>query len=483
MTKLKIVVANPPWPGEGYGTRSNIRWPHRRGDKVLTFPIYLAYAVANLKKAGFDTLGIDAVDKEWGIPQFVKEVKKLGPDVILMEVSTPTFMFDQETAFLLKKDLPKAKIFLCGPHVAYFHKDIVDDYRFIDGCIRYEFDVIIKDICKAISKNENLDHIQGLTFRDGSDTKINPDRPFIQDLDGLPYPDREDFRIGHYRQAFFEGKNTALMISSRGCPYRCTFCLWPQSFTGNKFRARNPNNVVDEIEYMIKKYKVDEIYFDDDTIDIDKKRLKEICEGIISRKISITWQCMARVNAIDLELLRLMKKSGCREIFFGFESGSQRILNISGKGIKKEQIINAVKLTRKAGIRATGSFVIGLPGETKNTIDETIRFAKKLHADYVQFTLASAFPGTALYEKVKSEGHLAINSWQDFDGCSGATIATESLSKEDLDGTIRKMYLRYYLSLPVIWQNLSNIRSKKDFLRIIQGFRSFLSRIVFYKKK
>jgi len=479
---VKILIVNPPWPGEGYGTRSNIRWPHRRGDKVLTFPLYLAYAVAVLKKEGYDVKGIDAIDKEWGIFEFVEEIKRLKPDVVIMEVSTPSINYDLETALLLKKEVG-CKLFFCGPHATYFHKDIIDNYMFVDGCIRFEFEYVIRDVCKAVKEGTGISFVQGLTFRDTSkSTIVNPDRALIEDLDGLPYVDREDFKIERYQQAFFSGKKTALIIASRGCPHRCSFCLWPETFLGHKFRARSPKNIVDEIEYLIKNYGVDELYFDDDTFIMNKDFVGTVCNEILKRDIKIKWKCMGRVNGVDSETLRLMKKAGCNEVFYGFESGSQKILDSVDKGIKKEDSINAVKMTRKAGITAGGSFVVGTPEESKETIKETIRFAIKLHADYVQFAITCPFPGTRLYEQVKKEGLLQINSWEDLDGCHGPTIKSRHLSRKELDGILRKMYIRYYLSLPVIWQNLISIRDLNSIRRIVRGIRSFLARVLYLKK-
>lgn len=479
---MKVAVANPPWPGEGYGTRSNVRWPHRRGDKVLTFPIYLAYTVSVLKKSGFNVVGIDAVDKEWGIFRFVDEMKKINPKVILLETSTPSVMYDLQTAELVKKELPDTFVVFCGPHASYFHKDIIDNYRFIDGCIRNEFEYTMRDLCKALKNNESLDTVKGLTFRKGYKTRINPPMPLIENLDELPFPNRDFFKVENYRQAFFTGKKPALMITSRGCPYYCTFCLWPDALFGHKFRQRSPKNIVDEIEYLIKNYGVDELFFDDDTFALKNPRTQEICREILKRKIKIPWRCMARVDTVDLETLKIMKKAGCSDIFYGFESGSQKILHSVKKGITLNQITNAVKMTKKAGIVASGSFIIGTLEESKETIKKTLRFAIKLHPDYVQFALASPFPGTKLYDDAKRLNLMEIDSWADLDGSRGSILNTKYLKKKQLPKLLRQLYLRYYTSPRVIFQNILMIRSFWDIKRITRGLCSVLSRIFYYKK-
>lgn len=476
---FKVIIANPPWPGEGYGTRSNIRWPHRRGDKVLTFPIYLAYAVAILEKEGFDVKGYDAVDLEDGIPKFVARIKKDQPDIVLLETSTPSILHDLNTAERIKREVG-CKIVLCGSHATYYAKEIMHDHLYVDFILKGEFDISIKDLCKALQSKKSLNEVSGLVYRGIAGIASNPVTLF-ENIDDLPLPDRKQFKIENYQQAFFGGKKTGLVITSRGCPYHCTFCLWPEVLYGHKHRQRSPKNVVDEIEFLIKQG-VDEIYFDDDTFIVQKQWVIDFCNELKNRNISIPWLCMGRVNTVDSESLKVMKKAGCQEIFYGFESGSQEILNDSNKAITKEQVNKAVRLTQKAGIRATGSFVIGLPNESRETIKETIDFAIKLHADYVQFTIAAPFPGTKLFEQVKDAGLLEYNSWEDFDGCHGPILRTKYLTKKELEGLQRKMYRQYYMSYPVLLQNIKSVRNLSDIRRLIRGFNSLISRYIFYKK-
>ena len=479
---MRFVVANPPWPGEGYGARTNVRWPHRRADKKLAFPIYLAYTTAVLKKDGFDVVGIDAVQKELGIFGFVREVRNLKPRVIVMEVSTPSIMYDLETAERLKEDMPDVFIVLCGPHATYFHESIINDYKFIDVCIRGEFEYTARDICTALEKNKSLKNIDGITYRDKDRVVSNPERERIQNLDELPLPDREDFRIEDYQQAFYCGEKTALMVSSRGCPFHCTYCLWPNTIFSHQYRMRSPKNVVDEMEMLIKEEGIDEVFFDDDEFTINKEKVRGICNEILKRDIKIKWHCMGRVDVVDEEILQLMKKAGCYQIFYGFESGSEKMLKSMKKDITREQTRKAVALTKKVGMVAGGSFVFGLPQESMETVKETLNFAKKLGADWVQFTLAAPFPGTPFYEEASKNGLLETNSWADLDGTHGAIIRTKHLSKEDLEGIIRKAYISYYTSPRIVWQNLKRLKDTNDIRRIGRGIKSVLLRIFYYNR-
>lgn len=482
MNLMRVIVANPPWPGQGYGTRSNIRWPHRRGDKVLTFPIYLAYTSSLLKSKGFKTHGIDAVDKEWGIFQFVEEARNFKPDIVFMEISTPSLPYDLQTAEQLKEKLG-CKIAFVGPHVNYFHERFIRNYGFIDYCIRDEIEFTSLELCEHLRDGKPLAGIKGLTYRDEQgNVRANEKHPFERNIDQLPFADRDDFPIESYQQAFFSGKKTALMISSRGCPSMCTFCIWPQTMTGHLHRTRSAKNVADEIEWLMKNYGVDEIYFDDDTFIVDKKRVYELCDEILHRKLKFTWLCMSRVNSVDSDILKKMKLAGCTEIFYGFESGSQKLLNSIKKGATLNQAMNAVRMTQKAGMYATGSFIVGLPEDDLQSINETLRFAIKLRADYVQFVLAASFPGTELYETAEREGLLKLNSWEDLDGTHGGVLRTKYLTNHELEGAVRKMYVGYYTAPPIILQNLRNVRSAGDVRKILRGAKSIISRVMFYKE-
>ena len=477
---MKVIVANPPWPGPGYGTRSNVRWPHRRGDKVLTYPIYLAYATSMLKQDGFQTWGIDAVDKEWGISEFVDKAKEYKPSIIFMEVSTPSIVYDLETAQRLKEEVGCIIAFV-GPHLSFFHEKTIKDYNFVDICIRDEYDLTIREVCRALSDNKSLASVPGITFREMGRVIVNPLKPFEISLDEIPFPDRDDWPIESYIQGFYAGKKTAMMVQSRGCPARCTFCIWPQTITGHTHRRRSPKNVCDEIEYLKQKYGVDEIFFDDDTFIIDKTAGMELLNEMINRKINIPWMCMCRVNSVDSEVLAKMKEAGCTQVYYGFESGSQKILNSIKKGATLEQALNIVRETQKLGMYATGSFIVGLPEDDMQSINETIKFAIKLRADYVQFVLTEALPGTELYDFVTKENLLKINSWSDLDGTHGSMLRTKYLTNKELKGMIRKCYIKYYTAPSIVMKNLRNIRSMNDARKIIRGAKSILARILFYK--
>jgi len=477
---MSVLVTNPPWPGPGYGARSDVRWPHRRSDKYLEYPVYLAYVVAILEKAGIDVHFIDGVADDLSVQAFVDEVKKIRPDLIAMECSTPSITKDLHTAKKLKEKMKDTFITLMGSHPTYFHKEILSENKFIDAIARGEFDLTIRDLALALQNGQQrLRDVEGISYRDGESVQVNENRPLIQDLDALPFPARHIVKSDSYREAVFTGRRCTTIVSSRGCPYQCIFCLWPRTMYGRKFRKRSPENVVDEVQHVVDEYGVDEIYFDDDCLTLDKNRLIKICREIVRRNIDVKWMCQARVNNADQEILKAMKKAGCHYIKYGVESGSQEMLDAMKKGITLEQVREAFKLTRKVGIKTQAFFLLGLPWETPETVKETIEFAKEIKPDSAQFAVVVPHPGTELYDLCLEKGWLNYDSWEDFD-CRRALIETENLSAEDVEKYRTKAYREFYLRPSFILRTTLRLWNPKEARRIIRSAKSIIKRISYY---
>jgi len=477
---VKVFVANPPWPGPGYGARSDVRWPHKRKDKYLEYPIYLAYVVAVLEKSGIDVEFIDGVAQDLSIQAFVDAVKEIGPDIVTMECSTPSIYFDLLTAKKLKEELRDVFIVLVGSHPTYFHKEILTQNRFVDAIVRGEFDLTIRDLSFALSNEGGLEGVKGISYRDDSGVHINAGRPLIQDLDALPFPARHIVKSESYREAVFTGKMCTTIVSSRGCPYQCVFCLWPRTMYGRKFRARSPRNVVDEVEHVVNEYGVDEIYFDDDCLTLEKRRLTRICEEIRKRNIDVRWMCQARVDNVDQELLKEMKRAGCHYIKYGVESGSQRMLEAMKKGITLEDARRAFKLTRKIGIKTQAFFLFGLPWDTHETIRKTIEFSKELEPDSAQFAIVVPHPGTELYDICLAKGWIKYDSWEDFD-CRKALVETENLTARDVEKYRINAYKEFYFRPKYIFKTALKMWNLKEAKRILRSARSIIERILYYK--
>jgi len=250
---------------------------------------------------------------------------------------------------------------------------------------------------------------------------------------------------------------------------------------GRKFRKRSPENVVDEVQNVVDEYGVDEIYFDDDCLTLDRNRLIEICKEIVRRDIKVKWMCQARVNNMDHEILEAMKKAGCHYIKYGVESGSQKMLDFMKKGITLDSVRKAFKLTRKVGIKTQAFFILGLPWETPETVKKTIEFAKEIKPDSAQFAVVVPHPGTELYDLCLEKGWLNYESWDDFD-CRRALIETENLSAEDVQRYRTQAYREFYIRPSYILRTTLRLWNPKEARRILKSAKSIIERISYYGK-
>jgi radical SAM superfamily enzyme YgiQ (UPF0313 family) len=478
---FKALVTNPPWPGDGYGARSSVRWPHKRKDKKLEFPIFLAYTVALLKEAGVQTSFLDGVCDELDIERYAAEVARLEPDFIAMECSTPSIDHDLQSIRRIKALRPGVFMALMGSHATYYHQELLREHPEIDAIIRGEFEITVRETALALRNGAGLAAVAGLTWRDGAGLRVNPDRPFEGDLDRWPYPDRESIPIEKYQTAQYQGKKGTFMLSSRGCPYRCTFCLWPGTMVGRDFRARDAEAVVDEMEHLVRQHGVDDIYFDDDTMTIDRERLLRICRLIQERDLKVHWISMGRVDTVDDELLSEMRKAGCDNLYLGVESGSEEILKRLKKGITLDQVTKAFQAARRAGIKTQAFFMLGGPGETKQTLQETIDFAVRLDPDNAQFAAAVPYPGTEMYEESLRKGYLRATTWEDY-AAKDIVLETETLSRLDLEKARLEAYRRFYLRPRFVLRTASRLTSAREFRRVWRGTVSILSRLIYFSK-
>jgi len=478
---MKVLITNPPWPGPGYGARSDVRWPHKRSDKFIEYPIYLAYLVAVVRESGYPVEFLDGILEELGIEEFGRRVGEIAPDVVVLESSTPSISFDLQSAAAVKKFCPGAKTVLVGSHVTVFHNEILAENPAVDAVCRGEFDRTVAELVAATASGKDWSEVAGMTWRENGQVRVNPPRPLIENLDELPFPARDVIKCSDYRQGTFRGKVCTTVITSRGCPFRCIYCLWPNTLYGHRFRARSAANVVDELEEAVNKYGVDEVYFDDDSMALDRQRMLDICRLINERNLKFEWIAQCRVDSMDEEVLRAMKNAGCRYIRFGVESGSEKILKLIKKGIRRDQVRSAFRFARRIGIRTQAFFLFGVPGEDEETIRRTIEFAKEIKPDSAQFAVAIPHPGTELFEICREKNWLRYDTWEDFSSCR-AMIQTPQLSLEDVEKARVRAYRSFYFRPSFVFHTLLNIKSWDDLKSIWRSFRSILSRIGFFNK-
>ncbi len=478
---MKVLITNPPWPGQGFGARSDVRWPHKRSDKFIEYPIYLAYLVAIVRESGHQPIFLDAVIEELGIEEFARRVERIAPDLAVLECSTPSIDYDLETVSALKRRLESLKTVLIGSHPTVYHREIIGENPAVDAICRGEFDYTVRDLVRAEAAGQPWDGVEGLTWRDGESIRVNPERPPIEDLDRIPFPARDLVASPFYRQGTFRGKRPTTVVTSRGCPFRCTYCLWPSTLYGREFRARSAENVVDELEEAITRFGVDEVYFDDDSMALDRDRMLEICRLIVERDLKFEWIAQCRVDSMDGEVLRAMKRSGCRYIRFGVESGSPKMLKIMRKGITVERVMETFRLARQAGIRTQAFFLFGIPGETWETVAETIEFAKKLRPGSAQFAVAIPHPGTELFRTATERGWIHYDKWEDFSSCRGM-LQTPEFPREAAEAARVKAYREFYFRPSYILQTALSINNWADFRSVIASTRSIVSRLGFFHR-
>lgn len=478
---MRVLFLHPPWPGGGYGGRSQNRWPRKRGDKAARYPLYLCYVATLLKKKKFDVRYIDSVMQELTGQQVLKKIKVMRPDVIYTETSTPTINYDIAFVDKVKKLLKVVYIF-SGSHATYFSKEVLKNSK-VDIIVRGEQDYSAFETVKALRDKQQLKNVKGISWKDKRE-KIheNPKRELIEDIDKLPFPDRDLIPHQLYIEGHAQKKPFTFITTSRGCPNRCTFCLWPNVFWGRKIRFRSVENVIEELKWLVRKYGMKEVFFDDGTFNVSKKRVIDISKAIIRNKIKILWGCSCRVDRVDEEMLRYMKKSGCRIICYGPESASKETLKKTNKDIDISQSYKAIKLTKKAGIIAHANFMVGFPWETKKDLYDTIEFAKKSDPDTIQISLVFPHPGSQMYDEAKKKrwfGDNIVGNWDRWEMSLGPVLKTK-MPAEELQLAIAKGHAEFFFRPGYIIKTIIGIRSVNEFARTLRAAHSVIKGKILY---
>lgn len=442
---MRILLANLPWKSFGKtGVRAGSRWPHLKGPSerdYLPFPFFLAYSAALLKKYNFEVTLVDAIAEEKSYSAFFKDIRKLKPDIVVCETSTVTLEHDLKLWEKIDKNIP---IVLCGPDVNIRKASFFEKHRFIDYVLVDEYEFTLLDLVKCLKEGKQLDDVLGLIYRTPTGIKINPPRPLI-DLDELPWPLRQASLMGCYNDTPGDMPiPSAQMLASRGCPYKCKFCLWPQvMYRGNYYRVRDVKDVVDEMEYLVKEVGFKSIYFDDDTFNCGKDRMLRLCDEIKKRNLNVPWAIMARADLMDEEILKSMSDAGLFAVKYGIESATQELLDKINKNIDLKKTQEIVDFTKKLGIKTHLTFTFGLPGETMESARRTIDFALKLDPATVQFSIATPFPGTVFYKEMKERGHIVSENWAEYDGNYKSVITLDNIAKKDLERTMKEAYRKW----------------------------------------
>lgn len=474
---MKVLLLNPPFLNK-YSKSS--RSPAVTKSGTIYFPLWLSYSAGVLDEDGHKLKLIDAPAKCLNFDQTLELIKSFEPELIVEDTSTASITSDLAFAKTIKKALPNAKICLVGTHVSATVNEILPQYAdFIDFIARHEYDYTIRELANKLNDNSQYNKINGISYVEKGKLVNNKDREYIENLDELPfvskvynkYLDIEDYFYAHVSYP------TVSIFSSRGCPSKCFYCMYSQVMFGKVYRKRSANNLFEEVLYIKKTFpKVKEILIDDDNFTVDQQNVQDFCELMIKNQIKLKWIVQARVD-LSYETMLLMKKAGCKLVVVGFESGNQEILNNMKKGITLEQSYRFNENAKKAKMRVHGCFMVGNPGETKKTMQDTLEFAKKLKLDTVQFFPLMIYPGTEAYQWAKDKGYIKANKYSEWlkkDGTHNCVLATEELTSTELVDFCDYARKNFYLRPRYIFMKLGQcLTSKEDLIRTTKAFGTF----------
>ncbi len=473
---MKILLLNPPFlPRFSREQRS----PAVTKSGTIYYPMWLAYATGVLIKNGYDAVLIDGVTRNWTKKDVYNWVKENKPKLAVLGTSTPSIYNDIEIGELIKEAYPESFIVLVGTHVSALPKETLQLSPKIDAIAVREYDYTILEVAQALEGNTGFENIRGLVYRKDGIIHSNPLREYITNLDDLPMVSTIYKKFLNYKDYFY---SIALwpevtIITGRGCPYQCKYCVYPQVQTGHKLRYRSIEAVIEEFKYIVDNFPdVKEIFIEDDTLTVNRERVIEFSEKLISSGIKVSWTANSRAD-LDYFTLKLMKRAGCRLLCVGFESGVQDILNSMSKRNTIERAKRFVKDAKRAGVMIHGCFMVGNIGETKQTMRKTLEFAKKLNTDTAQFFPIMVYPGTAMYDWVKSKGYLRteeFDKWITPDGMHNCVVDLPGLKAEEMVKFCDQARREYYLRLKYILFKLKQIiLHPKEAQRTLKSFKIF----------
>ncbi len=378
----------------------------RKDNSIFRFPpLGLGYLASALQKRGF---GVELVDCTFiGKQEAIERIKRSNPEIVGVYSMFSMKKTSLEMARLLRGT---CKLLVAGGPLPTL--DPTDFLDVFDITTVGEGEETIVDLADCVGKGLPISSVRGIAYKESGTVKFTPSRGFVKDLDALAFPARELFENQAYKRHYEKrfGYSTTPLISSRGCPFSCDFCSRP--VFGTTFRTRSPSNIVAEVE-QIAELGYDRVWFADDCFTLDREHLEHVCDLLAQKRIDIDWECLSRVDTLNVEVARKMKRAGCIRVFFGIESGNDDVLSLMKKQITTMQAQKAVFAAKEAGLEVGAFFIVGYPGENDRTVLDTVRFASALPLDYLSFTLPYPIPGTALHERVKDNGGVIVDDWEE----------------------------------------------------------------------
>lgn len=441
-----VLFANVPWGRlNKRGVRAGSRWPHMRDHsegKYLPFPFFLAYATALVKQHGFTAHIIDALADEMTEEQFLQKVRSLQPDLVVMETSAPSFYNDMDSA--LKLSLEDISVVACGAFSFLYTERFLEEYPYIDAVFVGEYEETALDFVQALHNNRPLHEVKGILYRQQTVIRKTSPRPPL-DINRLPWPERDSLPMQQYWD--MPGGipfPSVQMISSRGCPFTCDFCLWPQVLFSGTYRARSIQDCIDEMQFLVEKRGFKSVYWDDDTFNIDSQRTVHFAEEILRRNLqAIPWAMMARADLMTVPLLEKLKRAGLHAVKYGVENFTAAAQRECGKRLNLERTKQIIRQTKRLGIKTHLTFAFGFDADTPESIERTIDTALSWNPDSLQFSILTPFPGTKLFERLARQGRIATRHWTFYDGHHGCVFLPKQIAPERIRELKEYAYRRW----------------------------------------
>ncbi|HUT35851.1 MAG TPA: radical SAM protein [Planctomycetota bacterium] len=479
----KVLLINPPAEQTLVGNNPKFL-DEARGYNP---PLGLLYLAAMLdERSEHAVCVIDAQAEELSYERLAEHVAGEAPDLVGITAMTFTLLDVVRTVAVVRQAAPEAKVVLGGPHVHLYPRECVA-LPGVDFAITGEGEHSIVALADRLHEPNRWDEVPGLVYRNGSRTRaietesdivVNEPRGPIEDLDSLPFPARDLVPFRRYSSVLARRQPITTMFTSRGCPYRCTFCDRPH--LGKKFRAHSPKYVVDEMQGCVE-MGIHEFLIYDDTFTVRRQRVLDICAEIQRRGLDVGWDIRARVDTVDEEMLKALRAAGCERIHYGVEAGSDRFMQVLNKGITVEDARKAFRLTKRAGISTLAYFMIGIPGQTEADVRQTFRLARQLDPDVVHITILTPFPGTEIYRQALEQGVYDRDHWLDFAREPRPGFQplywTRELGRERLEELLVAAYKSFYVRPRYILRQLLKCRSWRELTtKVKAGLRVALLR-------
>jgi anaerobic magnesium-protoporphyrin IX monomethyl ester cyclase len=425
--RLHVTLVNPPYPSGA----------HQHQPFTA---LGMGYLAAVLEKNQYEVDVIDCQVLKLSYEEFKSEISKRQPNIVGITSTTLTYKSALHIAKIAKEVCPNCFTILGGCHATFWDDKALQECPSLDIVVRKEGENTLLELVKTLEAGKGFRDLLGITYRKDGKILKNPDRPYIENLDDLPFPAHHLWPIKSLRKY---GNLIFPLTTSRGCVYWCDFCTAVRMF-GRKYRMRSPKNIVDELEFLHNTYGANQFTFYDDAFTVNQPRTEEICKEIRNRKLKIKWNCQTRVDMVTKELLLKMREAGCTDVWFGVESGSQRLIDTMGKGISIAQTMKAFKWAKEVGLMTQAYMILGFPSETKETAWETMKLVKRINPDDVGYYVATPYPGTPMYDFVKENGWLKITDFDKYDTAT-PTFETPTLSMKELREIREQAFQSFYL--------------------------------------